>query len=255
LFGPPGVGKTTLAGALAERLRECGHGVELALSYRPSECPPVSRVEGIARSWVPAALRRLARPLVETFAAAGCLAEPPETAVAAELRRLLPPANVVWSLRLRQYMRRLSRIWSGASLAGGIVLFDQGFVQAVYTFALLSRAADPERIALALDAVPEADLIVRLDAPAEILEARLAERRRRQSRLEQLLDRWTGFGSAAVFDDLHELLQLRARPVICVNSADPRSLRDGVKRAEAIVIGIKGKVSAGPSVEEQEGTA
>ena len=37
IFGPPAVGKTTLSRALAERLRERGFAVDLALSYRPSE--------------------------------------------------------------------------------------------------------------------------------------------------------------------------------------------------------------------------
>jgi adenylate kinase family enzyme len=40
LFGPPGAGKTTFARALAARLRERGHTVDLILSQRPAERSP-----------------------------------------------------------------------------------------------------------------------------------------------------------------------------------------------------------------------
>jgi thymidylate kinase len=256
LFGPPGVGKTTFACAVADRLRERGRDVRLVLSYRPSEDPLASRVgasraEGLARLRIPAALQRLVRPMVESLAAAGHSADPGETRAAAELMRLLAPRNVIHSFRVRQYLHRLSRIWRGAPLAGDIVLFDQAFVQAVYTSALLARAANPEGLGLALDAVPEADLFVRLDAPLEILEARLAERRRRQGRIERLFDAWTSLESLWIFDRLHELLRAWGRPVICVDSTDQRSLGEGVDRVEAITVGIQGKVLAASAAERE----
>ena len=183
--------------------------------------------------------------MVECIAAAGHSADPGEPDAAAELRRVLAPRSAVHSLRVRQYLLRLSRTWREAAPTGDIVLFDQGFVQAVYTLALLARAADRERIGLALAVLPEADLLVRLDAPLEILEARLAGRRRRQGRFEQLFDAWTNLGSFWIFDQLYELLRARNRPVTCVDGADRRSLGEGVDSIEAIVLGIRGNVLAG----------
>jgi thymidylate kinase len=250
LFGPPGVGKTTLARALASRLRERGHGVQLVLSYRPAEYPSASRPDGLSRPQVPAGLRRLIRPAIESFAATGRSGASCEARASAELTRLLAPRNLFWSLRLRQYLLRLSRTWRAGAQANEIVLFDQGFVQAVYTFALLARTADAERIGLVLNAVPEADLLVRLDAPLEILETRLAERRQRQGRIEQLLDLWTTLESLWIFDQLHDLLRARGRPVAYVGSADKNSLVHGLDRVEATMAGIQGNVLTGPGVRQ-----
>jgi thymidylate kinase len=245
LFGPPGVGKTTLARALAARLGERGNDVKLVLSYRPAEYPLTSR-EGSARPRTPAALRRLARSIIESFVAAGHSADPGATHATAELMRLLAPANLIWSLRLRQYMLRLSRNRRAAELAADFVVFDQGFVQAVYTLALLARAAETERIGLALNAVPQPDLLVELDAPLRVLEARLAERRRCQGRIERLfdLDVRTNLGSVWIFDEMRKLLRARNRPVICATSTDRRSLGDSIEEVYEIIVRYRGNALA-----------
>ena len=253
LFGPPGVGKTTLASALAARLRARGHGFRLWLSYRPSEYPLASYGEGV-RCLIPAALYRLIRPMVDGLVAARQPSGPDETRAAEELMRLLVPRSFVWSLRLRQYLLRLSRAWRDAALAGDITLFDQGFVQAVHTLVLLARVVDQERIWRALDRLPEPDLLVRIDAPLPIIAARLTGRRRRQGRIERLLDFdvETNLGSVWIFDQIHQLLQARGQHVICVDSANQQSLCDGVDKVETITLGIQANVLARSGAELNE---
>jgi thymidylate kinase len=237
-FGPPGVGKTTLVCALAERLRERGRVVKPMLSYRPAE-DPIDPLKEPARHQTAALARRLVRPMTEIFTAVGHpSAGSCEAKAAAQLMALLPPRNIVWSLRLHQYMRRLSRSWREAALTQDIVLFDQGFVQALSSLAFLARAADPARIALALDAMPQPDLLVRLGVPPEILETRLAARLRQQGWIERLLefDLERNLESARMIDQVHELLRMKSRPITCVDSDDRWSLRRAVDKIEELVL-------------------
>ena len=238
LFGPPGVGKTTFAAALSASLREHGCRVEAVVSYRPAEQSPASPAHDGARRQAVAAVRRVVRPVVETLAVARRRsAAADETGTPAGLIRLLPPRSLMWSVRLHQYLLRLFRSWELASSANHVVLFDQAFVQAVCSLALLGRAPDWERVAVALDAVPKPDLLVRLGAPQSVLEARLRERQQRQSRLEQLLelDVRTNLQFTGIADKIGELLRDRGQAVTLVDSTDHGALREGAARTGAVV--------------------
>jgi hypothetical protein len=129
---------------------------------------------------------------------------------------------------------RLSRAWFQASNTGHIVLFDQAFVQAVCSLVLLCGAADELLISHALDAIPQSDLLVRLDAPTEILEARLRDRQRLESRIERLLelDLATSLRSLAIADCLHELLRKGGRQIMNAASLDQHSLNEAVEQVE-----------------------
>jgi thymidylate kinase len=232
LFGPPGAGKTTFARALAASLRRNGQTVDLMLSYRPAELSPATDVHAHRVSSV---LRRLARPLAETLT----MTRHPITSAqhlssAWDLIKIIPPSHILWRLRLAQYLLRLSRAWFQASEAEHVVLFDQAFVQAVCSLALLCGSANVRSISQALDKIPKSDLLIMLQAPVDILEARLCERQSHESRMERLLelDLATSLKSSVIINNLLELLPSKGRQISIVTSLDRVSLEDGLTRIE-----------------------
>jgi len=232
LFGPPGVGKTTFSRALTARLRERGHIAELRLSYRPAEHLSVPDPRGAASGlYQNALIRRLRRPLGELLTIARHpFANSSDVKTAVHLVWLLPPTNVFASIKNGQYILRLSHAWYEKSRAVHVALFDQAFVQAVCSLALLARVENDTPIADALDYAPKSDLLIRLEAPLELLKARLHHRRRLQSTAEQLLepDLETSLASIAMIDRLHNLLLQRGRSVLRASSIDQYSLDESV---------------------------
>jgi hypothetical protein len=235
IFGPPAVGKTRLAHALAAGLRERGLGVELALSYRPSEVARSGGTRRARRLDVADTARRLSRPAIETLAGARRLfGDSPEARLARAMLELMPPTSAMWSVRLRQYIWRLGSAWNAARASSGIVIFDQGFVQAVCSLGLLGSPAHANRLPLALNLAPRADFLIRVDASRDVLRARLLKRASRQGVLERLLelDLDTNLRSISIIEDLQQLLEERGAPVASVASADEASLGIALTRLE-----------------------
>jgi thymidylate kinase len=235
IFGAPGVGKSTFARALAARLQERGSLVQLVASYRPAESPQPcgSALNDPVPKHMTAALRRVTRPVVEMLATGGdLLGNAPEAGTAAELMRLLPPRSIVWSIRLHQYILRLLRSWRLASAVDGIVLFDQGFVQAICSLVVLGRMADRNRIVHALASIPAPDLLIHLTAPDDVLAARLRERERQQGKIERLfeLDLQTNLAFVRVIAELDDLLRTRGHHIAYADCSDRDSLSDEVER-------------------------
>ena len=247
LFGPPGGGKTTFASALTAFLRERGQAVDPLMSYRPAE--HARALAGTAHTWCPAGapLQRLVRPLAETLATAGHLvSHPNDYRATAELMRLLPARDFTWAFRLRQYLWRLFRIWDIAVLSSDVVVFDQAFVQAVGSLALLAQAPEGACIERALDAIPKADLLIQLDAPRDTLAARLTHRQQHQGRIERLLelDMQTNLAFGDTINDLQARLRARGRPVLRLECTDQPTLRTGVETASAAVLAWRPAQSA-----------
>ena len=245
LFGPPGSGKTTFANALATRLRESRHIVDLTLSSRPAERPAHSPSCGSTASenWTSALGQRLFRPLLEMVAISRHpLLLSQNVGATARLVRLLRPRSVAAAIRLGQYILRLRHTWSQAATVEHIVIFDQGFVQAVCSLALFARTADDQSMASALACSPRPDLLIRLDAPPGILATRLGDRMRGQGRLERLLelDLTMDLESIRIIDQLHGLLTRCGQPVISVTSLDERTLRESVDRVEKQLVVMTG---------------
>jgi thymidylate kinase len=240
LFGPPGAGKTTFARALTGRLRESGHLAELRLSYRPTERLPVlNRCGAAAGRYQNVDIHRLSRPLLEMLTIARHpIANSGDVRTAVHLVRLLPPSNIFASIKNSQYISRLCHSWYEKSRAAPIVLFDQGFVQAVCSLALRAGVANDTPIANALDYAPKSDLLIRLEAPLELLKARLHDRRRLQSTVEQLFepDLKTSLASIPMIDRLHNLLLQRGRSVLSASSLDQRSLGESLNMIEKEVV-------------------
>ncbi|QOZ54557.1 hypothetical protein [Bradyrhizobium sp. CCBAU 53338] len=235
LFGPPGAGKTTFAHALAKRLQERGLRAELKLSYRPVEHlqPPAPRMTPAAQYRYLA--MRLRRPLVEMLVIARHpLVNARDVRTAAHLVRSLPPASVFASFKMAQYALRLSHSWHEKAGAAHVVLFDQAFVQAVCSLALLAGGVDDTLIGSALAWAPKSDLLVRLIAPLDLLKARLHDRQNVQSALEQLFEPnlSRSLASARMVDRLSDVLQQQGRSVLSASSVDQSSLEESVCRIE-----------------------
>jgi hypothetical protein len=168
--GLPGAGKSTIARALVASLRLEGVPTTEVMA---SIGPTAPRAVRIRRKSAVIARGVVSRGGLEIATNLGL-----RSSQAAARDRVARPANL---LVVRDAVRR-------ARARAGVHVLDQGPVQEWWSAALRADDARVLRWAAA-DPARWADLVVRVDAPLDMLAARLARRNARQSRLEAVSGR------------------------------------------------------------------
>jgi thymidylate kinase len=233
LFGPPAAGKTTLAHALATALESNGFDVQLIASSRPAERGSIQPDGARVLSWCRMAL---AAPLSRAAKLASAVPVLLEGArrdeLTASLMELMPPRSLSWSVRHRRFLSLLSQSWKTASTSDRVVIFDQGFLTALSSMALVARSVDRSAMLRGLALIPRPNLLIRLDAPRETLEARLRARLARQGALERLFefDLQTNLQQIETTNDVVHMLNAQGGRMIHVASLDRRLLDNAIDR-------------------------
>lgn len=236
LAGPPCVGKTTFARALAGKLQSRGLTTNVVLSFRPRDMVTADAA-GRKPIQATAAIYRVLRPIWETARATANTSRE-EWRMARMPASVLPPRTLFSSIRMQQYMLRLARSWRLASSSPGIAIFDQAFVQAVYSLALAARAFDSVQISRALDCLPHPDLLVRLTASKDILASRLAERQEGHGVLERLMetDPATNLASVGIFNRLDDALADKGFRITHIDTSDNGTMAASMDPLEHAVV-------------------
>jgi thymidylate kinase len=235
-FGPAAAGKTTFAHALCKRLNERGHDADVVLSYRPGSEMSSPAGGGLF------ALRRIFRGIIAiTSMAARPVASKSQFNLTLKLIRALPPRSIIWFVRLSQYVLRLSQCWNSSAESAQIVIFDQAFVQVVCALALYNERATDASLQRALCLVPKADLMIRLNAPPEMLAARLRERLRFEAPAERFFEADVDRNLAAIpiVDRVDGLLRRHRGASISFDSLDHPSLCEALDKAEEMILGLR----------------
>ena len=163
--GLPGAGKSTIARGLVAALRLRGVPTTEVMAPLGPSAPRATRM--VRKSTV------IARSVIRPDGLRIVTNVGLRSGQADRRDRLARPANL---LVVQDAVRR-------ARGRGGVHVLDQGPVQEWWSAAL---RGDEARVLAwaATDPAPRADLVVRVDAPVDVLSARLARRTARQSRLE-----------------------------------------------------------------------
>lgn len=248
LFGPPCSGKTVFASRLAARLRQRGLDVVLHVSSRGNEVGgPYEAIFDRATAPGFPTFYRLWRPVVELASQAKRSSRRLENDEGvALLVQLGVTRSTLHTLRFRHYVRRLARLWRMATRREAVSIFDQGYIQACCSALLMNPSVSDAELTHALRSLPRADVLVRVEAPIDVLEARLQQRMSHLDPVGRLLETSIGIRAAnmtehmAAIDRLDSLLMEDERPVYVTWSDDAASQESCV----AAISGVWNRQSA-----------
>ncbi|SFO66627.1 Membrane protein involved in the export of O-antigen and teichoic acid [Mesorhizobium sp. NFR06] len=169
-----------------------------------------------------------------------------EFGISNKLTRLMPPESIIWRVRIWQYITRLSRCWKQARKSTDIAIFDQGFVQAIGSLAMFNGAADDTLIAQALHFVPQADFVVRMVVPRDVVETRLRARMMCEPAAERLfeVDVADNMNFFRVFDNIGDVLSRAHQNIVLVQTIDQRSTFSGLCRVEEEILARLSQIEA-----------
>ncbi|RUV62370.1 exopolysaccharide biosynthesis protein [Mesorhizobium sp. M5C.F.Ca.IN.020.29.1.1] len=233
LFGPPGSGKRTFAHALARRLREEGYHAKVAPSHRPRERG--SSVDlGIFLA--------IFRIVSAIFSTLKILLSPrgriKDLSTSLSMIRVMPPKKRIWRARLWQHILKLSRRWDEAKQSREVVIFDQGYVQAIASLAMFNGSADRVALAKALSLAPAADFTLRVVAPRAIVETRLQQRMEHEAPAERIFeaDFDTNMRTFGIFQSINDILVGADRKIIPIQTLNDQSSLEGIQCVERRII-------------------
>ncbi|MCV3208336.1 oligosaccharide flippase family protein [Mesorhizobium sp. YC-39] len=249
LFGPPGSGKRTFAHALARRLRGQGYNARVAPGHAPRERG--SSVDlGIFLA--------IFRILSAIFSTLKILLSPrgriKDLSTSLSMTRMIPPKKRIWRARLWQHILKLSRRWDEAKQSTDVVIFDQGYVQAVASLAMLNGTADKAALANALSLAPKADFTLRVVAPRSIVQTRLQQRIEHEAPAERIFetDFDTSMRAFGVFQSLNDILDESNRKIIPIDTLNDRSSLEGIECVEQKIISKILQAGGRPAVQGRE---
>lgn len=237
LFGPAGSGKTTFAHALQRRLQAQGYVAKVVLSYQPGVHSTPFDPGGL---WY--AFQRVVRAILRTATFAfRPLNNADELRLTVKLVRILTPRNPILADKVQPLHPCPI---SGLAVFGRrseIVIFDQGFIQAVCSLSLFSGVADTASLATVLDLIPTSDLAISVDAAEPLLSKRLKDRLFHQSYMERLFeaDSKTNLQSIPIIRRVKGLLLGKERSTLSIDMSDERSLQEAIFRVEREVVEMR----------------